>query len=140
MIATIAVLGTSEVFALAHACVHFRFPDKLVYLFFFFYRYITVLHEQYTVLRRAMVIRCFKPGTNIHTYKSYAYLVGMLIVNSYERSQRIYDAMLCRGFNGKFPVMHHFSIKKTDIMFLFLMMSVLVFLFYMETGGVLFCD
>lgn len=134
VIATIAVLGTSEVFALAHACVHFRFPDKLIYLFFFFYRYITVLHEQYIMLRRAMMIRCFKPRTNIHTYKSYAYLIGMLIVNSYERSQKIYNAMLCRGFNGKFPVMHHFSIKKDDFIFTFLMMAVIVLLLCMETG------
>ncbi len=117
VLATIAVLGTSEVFSLAHAFVHLKAPGKLVYLFFFFYRYISVLHEEYSRLRRAMKIRSFRPRTNMHTYKSYACLVGMLLVSSYERSHRIYNAMLCRGFSGRFPVIDHFSLKKHDIIF-----------------------
>ena len=132
VLATIAILGTSEVFSLVHAFIHLKVPNKLVHLFFFFYRYISVLHEEYTRLKRAMTIRSFKPGTNIHTYKSYAYLVGMLIVSSYERSQRIYNAMLCRGFTGKFPVIDHFSLRKSDIMFGLLMSVVtLVMIFIM---------
>lgn len=36
VLATIAILGTSEVFSLAHAFVHLKVPNKLVHLFFFF--------------------------------------------------------------------------------------------------------
>jgi cobalt/nickel transport system permease protein len=125
VLATIAILGTSEVFSLAHALVHLRVPEKLVYLFFFFYRYISVLHEEYVRLKRAMAVRCFSPGTNLHTYKSYAYLIGMLLVRSYERSQRIYQAMLCRGFEGKFPLMRHFSFSTKDMVFCVFMFSVI---------------
>jgi cobalt/nickel transport system permease protein len=117
VLATIAILGTSGVFPLAHALVHLKVPNKFVHLFFFFYRYISVLHEEYTRLKNAMIIRSFSPGTNFHTYKSYAYLVGMLLVRGYERSQRIYNAMLCRGFAGKFPVINHFSLRKSDLVF-----------------------
>ncbi len=117
VLATIAVLGTSEVFSLAHAFVHLKAPEKLVYLFFFFYRYVSVLHEEYSRRRRAMKIRSFRPRTNMHTYKSLACLVGMLLVSSYEKSCRIYSAMLCRGFSGKFPLMDHFSLRKHDIIF-----------------------
>ena len=132
VLATIAILGTSEVFSLAHAFVHLKAPGKLVHLFFFFYRYISVLHEEYTRLKRAMIIRSFRPGTNLHTYKSYAYLVGMLIVSSYERAQRIYNAMLCRGFRGKFPVIDHFSLRKSDILFgLFMGVATLVMIYIM---------
>ncbi|KJU85770.1 cobalt ABC transporter permease CbiQ, partial [Candidatus Magnetobacterium bavaricum] len=101
---TVAVLGTSEVLTLTHALLHLRCPVKLVYLFFFCYRYIALMHEEYQRLRRAIVIRAFRPKTNLHTYKTYAYIVGMLLVRSHERSQRIYQAMLCRGFTGKFPL------------------------------------
>ncbi|MGQ9570622.1 MAG: cobalt ECF transporter T component CbiQ [Thermodesulfovibrionales bacterium] len=117
VLATIAILGTSEIFSLAHALVHLKVPNKLVHLFFFFYRYISVLHEEYTRLKNAMMIRCFKPKTNMHTYKTYAYLIGMLIVKSYDRSRRIYNAMLCRGFTGKFPIISHFEFKKSDLFF-----------------------
>ena len=128
VLATIAILGTSGVFSLAHALIHFKIPYKLVYLFFFFYRYISVLHEEYLRLRRAMIMRSFKAGTNLHTYKSYAYLVGMLVVNSYERAQRIYKAMLCRGFKGQFPVMNHFRLRKSDFVFGLLMSLVTIVL------------
>jgi cobalt/nickel transport system permease protein len=124
VLATIAILGTSEVFSLAHALVHLRVPNKLIHLFFFFYRYISVLHEEYTRLRNAMTIRCFRPKTSMHTYKTYAYLTGMLIVRSYERSQRIYKAMLCRGFNGNFNIISHFRLKKVDVIFCLLMVLI----------------
>jgi cobalt/nickel transport system permease protein len=117
ILATIAILGTSEVFSLAHALVHLKIPKKLVYLFFFFYRYISVLHEEYTTLKRAISVRAFRPKSNMHTYKTYAYLVGMLIVRSYDHSQRIYNAMLCRGFTGRFPIITHFHMHTWDYVF-----------------------
>jgi len=132
VIMTIAILGTSEVFTLAHAMVHMRIPKKLVLLFFFFYRYITVLHSEYTRLKKAMLIRCFKPKSNIHTYRTFAYLAGMLIVRSFDRSNRIYNAMLCRGFKNNFPLVVHFALKKNDIVFgvaMFLLMFILIKIF-----------
>jgi cobalt/nickel transport system permease protein len=135
VLATIAILGTSEVFSLAHALVHLKVPNKLIHLFFFFYRYISVLHEEYTRLRNAMLIRCFSPRTNIHTYKTYAYLVGMLIVKSYDRSQKIYNAMLCRGFTGKFPIVRHFEMKRADLSFGFLMALITIILSIISRNG-----
>ena len=135
VLATIAILGTSEVFSLAHALVHLRVPEKLVHLFFFFYRYISVLHEEYTRLKNAMLIRCFSPKTNVHTYKTYAYLVGMLIVKSYDRSQKIYDAMLCRGYTGRFPIISHFTLKKTDLSFGFFMGLITIILAIIARNG-----
>ncbi|NWF53029.1 MAG: cobalt ECF transporter T component CbiQ [Nitrospirae bacterium] len=117
VLTTIAVFGTTKVFSLAHALVHLKVPNKLIHLFFFFYRYISVLHEEYTRLKNAMTIRCFRPKTNMHTYRTYAYLIGMLIVKSYDRSRRIYNAMVCRGFSGKFPIVSHFEFKKVDLFF-----------------------
>ena len=135
VLATIALLGTSEVFSLAHALVHLKLPDKLIYLFFFFYRYISVLHEEYTRLRHAMLIRCFRPKTNMHTYRTYAYLVGMLIVKSYDRSQKIYNAMLCRGYTGRFPIISHFTLKRTDLSFGFLMGLITIILAIIARNG-----
>ncbi len=114
VLATIAIFGTTEAMSLAHALVHLRAPLKLVYLFFFFYRYVSVLHEEYTSMREAMRARCFKPHLDWLTYGSLANLIGMLIVRSFERSERIYEAMLCRGFHGHFPVSSHFHLHRVD--------------------------
>lgn len=115
VMATIALLGTTSIFNLVHALRHLRVPDKLVHTFFFCYRYIAVIHEEYTRLRHAMRVRCFRPRTSMHTYRSYAYLVGMLLIKSYERSVSIYQAMLCRGFRGEYPTYHHFHIHGRDL-------------------------
>ena len=110
----IALLGTSPVFTLLHALSHMWVPAKIVHLFFFCFRYIHVIHEEYHRLVNAMKVRGFKPGTNMHTYRTYAYLVGMLLVRSFDRSQRILAAMKCRGFKGKFYILHHYGMKKAD--------------------------
>jgi cobalt/nickel transport system permease protein len=113
---TIAMFGTSEVFTLAHGLLHLHAPAKLVYLFFFFYRYLSVLHSEYDKLRNAMRVRCFRSKKfSAHTYRSLGFLIGMLMVRSYERSRRIYQAMLCRGFrDGYFPVAKHFHYHQAD--------------------------
>jgi len=111
----IALLSTSSIFNLVHALRHLHLPDKLVQLFFFTYRYIHTIHSEYTRLNNALKIRGFKPQTNLHTYKTYAYLVGMMLVRSYDRSKRVYNAMLCRGFKGKFWTLNHFVFKKSDL-------------------------
>lgn len=126
VLSTIALIGTIPLFKLAHAFRHLKIPEKLVHLFFFTYRYITVLHSDYSLLHNAMEVRGFIPATNIHTYKSYAYLIGMLFIKSYDRSKRIYQAMLCRGFNGRFPVLNHFKAGAGDYLFLAFMFSVAV--------------
>jgi len=114
VLAGIALLSTTSVYNIIHALHHLYLPDKLTQLFFFTYRYLHTIYSEYVSLNNALKIRGFKPGTNFHTYKTYAYLVGMLLVRSYDRSNRVYDAMLCRGFKGKFWTLNHFNFKKTD--------------------------
>jgi cobalt/nickel transport system permease protein len=75
-------------------------PDKIVHLISFAYRYIHVIHTEYGRQLNAMKIRGFYPKSNLHTYKTYAYLVGMLLVKSYDRAKRVQAAMLCRGLIG----------------------------------------
>jgi cobalt/nickel transport system permease protein len=71
----------------------------------------------------------------MHTYKTYAYLVGMLIVKSYDRSQKIYNAMLCRGFMGKFPIVSHFELKRADLFFGFLIGLITIILAIISRSG-----
>lgn len=110
----IAMLGTSTVFTLVHALSHLYVPDKLVHLFFFCFRYIHVIRDEYLRLSNAMKIRGFRPRTDMHTYRSYSYLVGMLLVRSFDRSSRILQAMKCRGFSSRFYILHHYEMKSYD--------------------------
>jgi len=102
LLAMIALVSTMTTAKLGHALNHLYLPDKLVYLILITYRYIFVIEQEYQRLMRAARIRNFRPGTNLHTYRTYAYLLGMLFVRSAERAKRVHLAMVCRGFSGKF--------------------------------------
>jgi cobalt/nickel transport system permease protein len=115
VLTVIALLGTTPVLELVHAAGHLGVPNKLVHLFFFCFRYLHVIHEEYHRLMEAAKIRGFRPDTSMHTYRTYAYLLGMLLVRSFERSRRIVDAMKCRGFKGRFYILHHYNMAGRDL-------------------------
>ena len=126
LLAMIALISTTPVFTLGHAMSQLYFPDKIIHLFLFTYRYIHVISQEYYRLINAMRIRGFIPRTNLHTYRSYAYLVGMLLVKSYDRAERINKAMLCRGFNGRYYTLSRFSVKMGDILYLSVMLAAIL--------------
>ena len=132
MILFIAFVVSTPVNTAGHAMGRLGMPDKLVHLFFFTYRYIFVIYDEYMRLKNAMLIRGFVPSTTLHTYRSYAYLVGMLLVKSADRAKRVYNAMLCRGFNGKFYSLTEFSITKADIAVFSVMLLLIVLLGVVE--------
>ncbi len=110
----IALLATMTVATLGQALHRLKVPNKLVFLLLMTYRYIAVIHEEYIRLVRAARFRGFVPGTNLHSYKTYAYIAGMLFVRASLRAERVHKAMLCRGFSGRFitldtPVKNRFN-------------------------------
>ncbi len=128
----IIFLGTIEMVTLGHALHHLRIPLKLTHLFLFTVRYIDVLHHEYHRIVRAMKARGFKPKMNMHTYKTFANLVGMLLINSLERSERILAAMKCRGFKGRFYLLNHFTFSRRDVLFGSIYTCLILILIWME--------
>ncbi|MBW2109247.1 MAG: cobalt ECF transporter T component CbiQ [Deltaproteobacteria bacterium] len=128
VIALIALITSTSILTLGHAMHALRVPRKIVYLFFFTYRYIFVIYREYIRLKEAMKIRGFCPGTNLHTYKTYAYLVGMILVRSSERAERVHQAMLCRGFRGRLYSLSDFSMRTADMVWMGAMSACVVVL------------
>jgi cobalt/nickel transport system permease protein len=104
----ISLVATMDTATLGHTLNRLGLPRKLVMLLLLAYRYIFVIEQEYQRLYRAARIRNFTPGTNLHTYRTYAYLVGMLFVRASERAVRVHHAMKCRGFNGRFHTLSEF--------------------------------
>jgi cobalt/nickel transport system permease protein len=127
-----ALVATIPVSTLGQALARLHVPAKLVYLLLMCYRYIFVIEQEYQRLRTAMKIRGFRPRTSLHTYRSYAYLVGMLFVRAAARAERVHQAMCCRGFNGRFhslavfpphPVNRWFAVTAASVMIALLVME-----------------
>lgn len=112
-----ALLATMDASELGHALWRLRAPSKLTHLFLFTVRYVDVLHREFLRLRAAMTARAFHVRCSRHTLRTLGYLVGMLLVRAFDRSQRVHEAMLCRGFAGKFPVMTAYRMGSRDVVF-----------------------
>jgi cobalt/nickel transport system permease protein len=132
MLMLIALVASTPIFTLGHALRALGIPSQIVHLFFFTYRYIHVMHREYVRLRDSMKIRGFIPGNSLHTIKTLAYMVGMLLIRSFDRAQRVYNAMLCRGFNGNLYSLSKFSLNTKDIVTFVLMMAVILILGVLE--------
>lgn len=128
----IDLLGSMEPATLGHALSHLHVPQKLTLLLLMTVRYLEVLHQEYSRLRAAMKVRAFRPGMNRRTYRTFGYLVGMLLVRSLDRSERVLAAMKCRGFAGRFYLLDHFAFTKNDLPFCAASFVVFVLIVWIE--------
>ena len=95
--------GQTEPAHLGAALHSFRVPDTLIRLLLTTARYLGLIRGEALRLTEAMRARGFRPGTNRHTWQSYGWLLGMLLVRALDRAERVEDAMRARGFSGRFP-------------------------------------
>ena len=131
----ISLVATMPIAAMGYALSRLRVPDKIVYLLLITYRYFFVLQQEYERLVRAAKMRGFRPKTNMHTYRTYAYLLGMLFIRASARAERVYQAMKCRGFRGKFYTLVEFSEHPRNAVFVALMTLFATTLILLEWSG-----
>ncbi len=135
LLAFIALASTMDTPSLGRAMTALKVPDKLGFLFLFTYRYVHVIAEKYERLRTAAALRGFVPRTNLHTYRTYGNLLAMVLVRSYDRSRRVYEAMLLRGFDGVFYSLREFCMTSKDKAFLACMLCFSCLLAVLEFFG-----
>lgn len=99
-VALILLVSTTPFSRLLDGLRHLGIPAIFVDMLALTYRYLHVLIEETTRLRRAAIARGYDPK-----WLSQAVIVGRLIGNlfirSYERAERIYGAMRLRGYDGQ---------------------------------------
>ncbi|MGR7994489.1 cobalt ECF transporter T component CbiQ [Xanthobacter sp. ZOL 2024] len=117
MLMAMALLSTLAPDTLARALARLGAPERLVHLILFKIRYVDMLHQEYHRLRTAMRARGFKPANTRHTYVSFGYLIGMMLIRALERSERILKAMKCRGFTGRLFIEDDSRLGAHDIAF-----------------------
>jgi cobalt/nickel transport system permease protein len=114
----ISLLATSSVARLGQGLHQLRLSPRLCLLLLFSYRYLGLIHEEYLRLHRAAELRCFQTTTNLHTYRTYGHLLGMVIVRSWNRAARVQQAMALRGFAGVFHCLDEAVFRRSDIVLL----------------------
>ncbi len=132
VLAIMALLGGLGGQRLAGAMTRIGLPPVLTSLMLLTLRYVATFGDEYRRLRTAMRVRGFRASSNRHTWRSLGYLVGMLLVRSLERAERVRAAMLCRGYTGHFPIAASAPLSSRDWLFLGAALGGIVALFAIE--------
>ena len=123
------LVATTSFPGVCHALRQLGVPSIFVSQLLFLYRYIFVLMEETMRIVRARDMRSFgRRGTGIRIFVR---LVGILFLRTVERAERVYYAMLSRGFQGDMPTLKRFRITARDLGFAALVIAFLfIFRFY----------
>ncbi len=114
-----------------------KVPPTLVSIAGFMLRYLHVLTDEASRLLRARASRSpGKPAAGIAWRAQVAGgMAGSLILRSMERSERVYAAMLARGYNGRLPDETSRSIPASDLRLLTIgILFLIIMLIFANTG------
>jgi cobalt/nickel transport system permease protein len=111
----LVVLATAPLEVTLKAMHALRVPGLLVQVVLLTYRYVFVLMDELARLRVAVRVRGYRNRVNRHSYRTIGHIAGTLLVRGYERSERVGQAMRCRGFDGRFRSLTAFQTTPTDV-------------------------
>jgi cobalt/nickel transport system permease protein len=116
---------TTPISALLNAFAAIGTPPLLVAIMASMYRYIGVLAEEFQTMQRAAASRNLI-GNPQRQRLIVGNMIGCLFIRTYERGDRVHQAMLSRGYNGSPPIPVSVQNGKLDGIALTFMVAVLL--------------
>lgn len=138
--AAILLVATTRFPDMIHAFEHLHVPAVLTTIVSFLYRYLFVLTDEVMRLLRARQSRSatvagLKSGRNVvWRARVTGNMAGQLFLRSYERSDRIYNAMLSRGYTGQLRTLNPHVMGSSD--WTFAALSLIIILLLQLTGQI----
>ncbi|MDD2421930.1 MAG: cobalt ECF transporter T component CbiQ [Heliobacteriaceae bacterium] len=123
---------------LLHGFQALKVPPLLLQLVEFTVRYLFIIQQELRRMLLARRARGFTAGRNFlhrHTLETLGQLVGVLFIRAYERSDRIHQAMLARGYPGEPRPERLSRWQKADLCWSVAVITVAVGLKLADTGG-----
>jgi cobalt/nickel transport system permease protein len=114
VILVLPMIATTRFDLTLKALAKLKMPNMLVQMFMFTYRYIFVFVVEFQRTWRAMAARGFKIKTNLYALKTIGKALGTLFVRSYERGERVYQALRSRGYTGSPKTLVEFKMHARD--------------------------
>ncbi len=123
VILILPMIATTRFEETIKALERLRVPSIMVQMLMFTYRYIFVFGEEWERMWRAIESRGFRLRTTLYALRTMGRAMGMLFVKSYERSERVYNAMRSRGYTGHQRTLAEFNLQKSDLVLSALIIS-----------------
>jgi cobalt/nickel transport system permease protein len=112
------LLGATTSFPdILHGLERLRAPRLLTVIAGFMYRYVFVIADEARRMRAALSARAYRPR-HLGQVAALGRMVTGLFLRSYERGERVYVAMLARGYAGAMPRLSVLAFGRADVVFL----------------------
>ncbi len=115
VILSMALIYSTPMTRLLRAAEKLRVPRVLIQIALLTYRYIFTLSWEASRIRWALATRGFHNRAVLRVYQTWANVIGLTLIRSLERTERIYRAMQCRGYDGTMKTLCGFSTTSMDV-------------------------
>lgn len=112
--AALALVACTGMNRLCAALEQLGVPRVFVVQLLFLYRYLFVVSDQAARMRQSVEIRASGRPVRLPVYGS---IVGHLLLRSMDRAERVYRAMVARGFDGEIRVLRPSTFRWQDAVF-----------------------
>lgn len=131
-----ALLAPLSLAALASALHWLHCPAPLSGIFLLMDMNVHIITREWKSLKTATLLRGFKASTSMHTYRTFAAMLALLIIRANNRARRCWEGMLLKGFSGDFPVraLPPFTIRER--LQLFFIICLAIFLILLSLAGI----
>ncbi|MCC6302870.1 MAG: cobalt ECF transporter T component CbiQ [Gammaproteobacteria bacterium] len=136
VLVSFSIFGSSRFDVSMIALQKLKCPKIIVQMLLFTYRYTYVFLEEMHRMHTSMHSRGFVAGTNAQTLRIYGNFIGTLLVRSFERTDRVYKAMLSKGYQGELHSMVKFKSSSPDILKGLIVIGLALALLLSDYGGI----
>lgn len=124
-VAAILLGATTSFPELLHGLERLHTPRLLVLTAAFMYRYLFVIATEARRMRAALAARAYRPRHALHA-AALGRVIASLFLRSHARGERVYLAMLSRGYTGAMPRVEPLTLERADVVFVALVLLTLV--------------
>ncbi|HOU36390.1 MAG TPA: energy-coupling factor transporter transmembrane component T, partial [Candidatus Omnitrophota bacterium] len=125
ILCSILLVNTADFVDLLKGFERLRIPRLVVMIVSFMYRYLFVIEDELERMQVARMSRSVR-RSGWGLIKTLSNIVGVLFIRSYEKAEKVYLAMCCRGYTGPIRTLHAWRITKNDIYFCAFMLIILM--------------
>jgi cobalt/nickel transport system permease protein len=109
------LLSTAPFPVTLHELSRLGIPEMVGQMVLLSYRYLHVFRHEARRMSWGMQVRGFRKRTELATLRAVGNFIGMLFVRSFERTERVFDAMRARGYRGRFPEPAELRLQAKDV-------------------------
>lgn len=113
ILSLIWLTSTTKLTNLLKGLEQLHMPRVMVMILSFMYRYLFVLIDETMRMKQARDSRNFG-GRRLWQIRTMGNMIGTLFIRSYERGERVYAAMVARGFDGQSRTLDCLNFRKAD--------------------------